>query len=118
MLWIPRVRDHVSYHIYLLENNPSIFFRLTVAGEEKGDEVVCSEVNQVRFTAVVLDFGEDFKIYCFLCGFFVHSYGIYNVQTKVLRKVACVFFSGSQQFFLHKFYIKIFLLNPVFAPKT
>ena len=60
--WISWVRDHVSYLICFLQDNPTVFFITTVACKEKGNEVVCREVDKVRFTTVVLDFSENFKI--------------------------------------------------------
>ena len=62
MPWVPRRLNHILYLPCFLENNPAVLVRLAVTGEEKGNEIICREIDQVCFATVVLEFSEDFKI--------------------------------------------------------
>ena len=66
MPWISRVLYYVLYLLGFLQDNSSFFIMVAVAGKEKRDEVVGRKVYQVGFSAVVLDFSKNFKIYNFI----------------------------------------------------
>ena len=76
--------DPVVNWIGFLEDNPTIFIRGTVAGKEESDKVVGTKVYKVRFSFVVLNFGEEFKINSF-CGIGAgHIWGCCEIYTKIL----------------------------------
>ena len=85
MPWVSRTLYYVLYLLSFLQNNPTLFNIVAIAGEEKCNEVVGRKIYQVGFTTVVLDFSKNFKIYGFIGFFLGHIQRCCEVRTIILR---------------------------------